>query len=40
MRVISLFGQIEKRLDVSPTTRNWNTINAVARILEGSGARR
>jgi len=40
MRTISLLGQIEKRLDVSSTTRNWNTINAVARILEGGGARR
>lgn len=40
MRVISLLGQIDKRLDVSSTTRNWNTINAVARILEGDGAKR
>ena len=40
MRVISLFSQMEKRLDVSPTTRNWNTMNAIARILEGSGAKR
>ena len=40
MRTISLLGQIEKRLDVSSTTRNWNTINSVARILEGGGARR
>ena len=40
MRVISLFSQMEKRLGVSPTTRNWNTINAVARILEGGGAKR
>ena len=40
MRVISLLGQIDKRLGVSSTTRNWNTINAVARILEGGAARR
>ena len=40
MRTISLLGQIEKRVDVSSTTRNWNTINAIARILEGGGARR
>ena len=40
MRTISLLGQIEKRLDVSSTTRNWNTINAVARILEGGGGKR
>ena len=40
MRTISLLSQIDKRLDVSSTTRNWNTINAVARILEGGGARR
>jgi len=40
MRTISILGQVEKRLDVSSTTRNWNTINAVARVLEGGGARR
>lgn len=39
MRVISLLGQIDKRLDVSSTTRNWNTINAIARVLKG-GAKR
>lgn len=39
MRTISLLSQIEKRLDVSSTTRNWNTINAIARILEGGAAR-
>ncbi|HWN99402.1 MAG TPA: DUF1697 domain-containing protein [Blastocatellia bacterium] len=40
MRTISLLGRIDKRLDVSSTTRNWNTINAIARILEGGGAKR
>jgi uncharacterized protein (DUF1697 family) len=40
MRTISLLSQIEKRLDISSTTRNWNTINAIARILEGGGAKR
>jgi uncharacterized protein (DUF1697 family) len=40
MRVISLLSQIDKRLDVSSTTRNWNTINAIAKVLAGGGARR
>jgi uncharacterized protein (DUF1697 family) len=33
MRAISYLGQIEKRLGVAVTTRNWNTIEKVARIL-------
>jgi uncharacterized protein (DUF1697 family) len=40
MRTISLLSQIEKRLDISSTTRNWNTINAIAKVLEGGGAKR
>jgi uncharacterized protein (DUF1697 family) len=33
MKAISYLGQIEKRLGVAVTTRNWNTIEKVARIL-------
>jgi uncharacterized protein (DUF1697 family) len=33
MKAISYLGQIEKRLGVPTTTRNWNTIEKVARIL-------
>jgi uncharacterized protein (DUF1697 family) len=40
MRTISLLSQIDKRLDVSSTTRNWNTINAIAKVLKVGGARR
>lgn len=35
LRVISYLGQVEKRLGVSATTRNWNTINAIVKILKG-----
>jgi uncharacterized protein (DUF1697 family) len=33
MKAISYLGQIEKRLGVPATTRNWNTIEKVATIL-------
>jgi len=33
MKAISYLSQIEKRLGVSATTRNWNTIEKVAKIL-------
>ena len=33
MKAISYLGQIEKRLGVPATTRNWNTIEKVAKIL-------
>jgi hypothetical protein len=39
MRVIAYLSQLEKRLGVSATTRNWNTITAIVKILEGSSAR-
>lgn len=35
MRAISCLGQLEKIFGVAATTRNWNTIQAVARILQG-----
>jgi uncharacterized protein (DUF1697 family) len=33
MKAISYLSQIEKRLGVAATTRNWNTIEKVANIL-------
>ena len=35
MKAISYLSQIEKRLGVPATTRNWNTIEKVAKILRG-----
>ena len=37
MKAISYLGKIEKLLGVPTTTRNWNTIEKVAKILETSG---
>jgi len=34
MKAISYLGKIEKRLGVPVTTRNWNTIEKVAEILD------
>jgi uncharacterized protein (DUF1697 family) len=36
MKAISYLGKIEKRLGVPVTTRNWNTIEKVAKILRGT----
>jgi uncharacterized protein (DUF1697 family) len=33
MKVISYLGKIEKRLGVPATTRNWNTIEKIGRVL-------
>ncbi len=38
MRTISYLSQLEKRLGVSATTRNWNTITAIVKILKGGGS--
>ena len=35
MKAISYLGKIEKLLGVATTTRNWNTIKKVAKILSG-----
>ena len=35
MKTISYLGQIDKLYGVSATTRNWNTIIAIVRILKG-----
>ena len=37
MRTISYLGQIDKLFGVPATTRNWNTIIAIVRILKGQG---
>lgn len=36
MRAISYLGQIDKRFGAPATTRNWNTIVALAKVLRGS----
>jgi uncharacterized protein (DUF1697 family) len=37
MKTIGYLGQIDKLFGVSATTRNWNTILAIARILKSQG---
>jgi uncharacterized protein (DUF1697 family) len=37
MKTIGYLGQIDKLFGVPATTRNWNTITAIARILKGQG---
>jgi uncharacterized protein (DUF1697 family) len=37
MKAITYLGKIEKLLGVPATTRNWNTIQKVAKILETNG---
>jgi len=37
MKTIGYLGQIEKLFGVPVTTRNWNTIVAIVRILKGQG---
>jgi len=37
MRTIGYLGQIDKLYSVPATTRNWNTIVAIMRILKGNG---
>jgi hypothetical protein len=36
MKAIGYLGQLEKLLGVPATTRNWNTILAIARTLAGA----
>jgi hypothetical protein len=38
MRTITLLGQLEKRVGVPATIRNWNTINAIVKVLKGARA--
>ncbi len=37
MKTIGYLGRIDKLYGVPATTRNWNTITAIVRILKGSG---
>jgi len=37
MKTIGYLGQIDKLFSAPATTRNWNTINAIVRILKGEG---
>jgi hypothetical protein len=37
MKTIGYLGQIDKLFGVPATTRNWNTIMAIVRILKGQG---
>ncbi len=37
MKTIGYLGQIDKLFRVPATTRNWNTIGAIVRILKGQG---
>jgi uncharacterized protein (DUF1697 family) len=39
MKTIGYLGQIDKLVGVPVTTRNWNTITAIVRILKDRGAR-
>jgi len=34
MKTITYLGKVEKRLDASATTRNWNTIKAIVKVLK------
>ena len=36
MRAITLLNQLEKHLGASVTTRNWNTVNAIVKILKSN----
>jgi len=37
MKAIGYLGRIDKLFGVPATTRNWNTIVAIVRILKGQG---
>lgn len=37
MKVISYLGQLDRLFGVPVTTRNWNTITAIARVLDNGG---
>ena len=39
MKTISYLGQIDKLYGVPATTRNWNTINSILRILRGQASK-
>ena len=37
MKTIGYLGQIDKLFSAPATTRNWNTISTIVRILKGEG---
>jgi hypothetical protein len=37
MKTITYLGQIDKLFGVPAITRNWNTINAIVRVLKDQG---
>ena len=39
MKAIGYLGEVDRLFGVPATTRNWNTITAVARVLEDGQAR-
>jgi uncharacterized protein (DUF1697 family) len=39
MKTIGYLGQLDKLFGVPATTRNWNTIMAIVRIMKGEGRR-
>jgi uncharacterized protein (DUF1697 family) len=39
MKVIGLLGSLDRLYGVSATTRNWNTIDAIAKVLSGAAAK-
>ena len=39
MKVIGYLGTLDRLFGVPVTTRNWNTVNAVAKVLDGNRAR-
>jgi len=39
MKTIGYLGQVDKLFGVPATTRNWNTINAIVRILKGQAGK-
>jgi hypothetical protein len=39
MKTIGYLGRIDKLCGVPATTRNWNTVQAIVRILKGQAAR-
>jgi uncharacterized protein (DUF1697 family) len=38
MRAISYLGTVDRLFGVPATTRNWNTITAIARVLDDRGS--
>jgi len=39
MKTIGYLGTLDRAFGVPVTTRNWNTVTAIARVLEGDATR-